>query len=165
ITGTQIADAAIGTAQIGTAQVDTLQIKGNAVTVPVNVYTAGTQTFPGTVTWQTIQTISIDSESQPISISASAFIKNAYNLNEGVRPSATLLRIIRAADSVVIYSVRLDPGVVDTATHYNCFSTTTLDSAPNAGTNTYRLEVQTEVGAGYIGITSNRGLFAIGVKR
>jgi len=66
----KIGDAAITTAKIGLAQVDTLQIAGNAVTIPVSAFSAGSVST-GSGGWVIVQSLDINADGAPISIFAS----------------------------------------------------------------------------------------------
>ncbi|MGO3282481.1 MAG: hypothetical protein ACTIKC_06800, partial [Psychrobacter sp.] len=86
----QIANGAIETAKIGEAQVDTLQLAEQAVIHPVIQYTAGSFRFYSIDTEETINTISLDAQGGPVSISFGFEQLSAPINSRGGSPVVTL---------------------------------------------------------------------------
>ena len=109
----------------GDAYIDTLQIKGNAVTLPVGAYSAGT------VGVGVIQTVTIASHGQPIFVNASAINVTGNNYY-------TIAFTIKR-DGVAIYS---SGNLLDGAFNANMADTFSfhLTDTPSSGSHTYTLE-------------------------
>ena len=91
ITSAKIDDLAVTSAKIGNAAVDTLQIAGDAVTIPVSSYTAGSVSLGSSSSWVTVQTATINPENAPVSLkfNATANIEvNEFEASTGGSTSA-----------------------------------------------------------------------------
>lgn len=101
ITGAKIAAGAIiaGDGIIANAAVETLQLAGQAVTIPVGAYTAGTSTQTGG-DWTTAQSATITSTGAPIMIMCSGIFVNgsaAYSMHFRVRRGSTTIWYVNNA--------------------------------------------------------------------
>lgn len=150
ITNAKIGDAQITNAKIGNAAVDTLQVAGNAVTVPVGVYTSGAAT--GT----TLQSASITCSGQPVMVAA-GFVAATPNTTQNTvylkRDGVTLA----TAQFTTITSDGLNPTGLTV-------SMPPIKDSPGAGTHTYTLELDGTSTVGYNNCKA-RGIVLMEVKR
>lgn len=156
-----IADATITTAKIGTAQVDTLQIAGQAVTIPVSAFTVGSiDAFNNTtVSWKTVQEITITATGNPIYISTSGSATQGSTPTQGTYNAQ--FRISRAPSS----------GGTPTALTTNSVGNPALNVTDNPANNTYNYFLQilnpfiTTAGGTVTPAISNRSMYALETKR
>ena len=123
ITTAKIGDAQITNAKIGTAAVDTLKIAGQAVTIPVSAYTAGSSGGGN------IQSASITSTGAPIFVIAS-YAWTGDDNNRGVRT-----RVLR--NGVEVY----DSGQVVAARGSGGLNSVSFRDTPGVGPHTYTVQV------------------------
>ena len=140
----QIAAAAIETAKIKNLNVTTATIAGNAVTIPVSSYTAGSVNT-GT-TWATIQTASITSTGSPIFILASAVYSSDYY---------SKFEIFRGATKIYTTPYGLDTNPTIGYSHPWAASIT---DTPGTGAVTYTVKA-------YYSVCTNRGLLLLETKK
>jgi len=156
-----IADATITTAKIGTAQVDTLQIAGQAVTIPVSAFTLASQAAFNntTVSWRTVQQLTIVASGNPIYITTSGSATQGTAVGIGTYNAS--FRISRAPSS----------GGTPTALTTNSVGNPALNITDNPASNTYNYFLQIlnpydTSGAGEVTPTiSNRSMYALETKR
>ncbi|MDQ5985864.1 MAG: hypothetical protein CSYNP_01581 [Syntrophus sp. SKADARSKE-3] len=149
----QIANAAIKTAKIDDLQVSTIKIAGNAVTIPVAEYTAGStfaQYNGGSVTLQTLTTTTFTG--QPILVMASCML-SPYN--ETV--TSYTFKIFR--DSTVIYEVT--PYLNSQA----IFLSVQIKDTPASGDHTYSMAITAVHQPDTALYAANRSLLAMEVKK
>lgn len=158
----KIANASIGTAQIINAAVDTLQIAGQAVTVPVSALTvAGIAIGTG---YTTVQQVTLDPSSSPVSIMFSAFLRFLPIANVNTSPSFRLTR-----NGTVIWSFEnaANDGFCWGGGWYIPLAFGVFDSSPVVGNNTYAMQVRKLSCSGNLGSVDfeNRYLQALATKR
>ena len=138
-------------AYIHNASVNTLKIAGNAVTVPVSAFTAGTFTNTQTNLWQSAQSISLTTSGSRVYITtAGQAVQAAFGESESVAP---LFRLTR--NGVELMASGSQPSM-------------SFSETPAAGTYTYALEVRTPFNGNIAvdgGGVSNRSIFVIETKR
>ena len=150
ITSAKIGYGEIKTAHIDDLQVDTLKIAGNAVTIPVSAYTAGSTGEGG------VQSASIWSTGAPIFVIASYAWQGNAN-NRGV-----ITRVLR--NGVVVY----DSGEVVTPHGSGGLNSVSFRDTPGAGHHAYTLQVLTFPYDGSVGgviYVSARSILLLEVKR
>lgn len=156
ITSAKIGDAQITSAKIGNAEVDTLKLAGQAVTIPVSVYTAGSIGAYGSA-GQTIQTLSITSTGAPIFVLATYAWSGDSN-NRGVRTE------IRRNGTTIYNSGEVVDRFGDGA---DVVSVACVDT-PGAGTHTYTVWSTTfayDGSSGGLVVATARTLLLLEVKR
>lgn len=149
ITNAKIGDAQITSAKIGTAEVDTLKLAGQAVTIPVNVYTSGSSGSYGSA-GTTLQTATITSTGAPI------FVFGSYSYQGDANNSG--MRTVIQRGSTVIY----DSGTKSTSNGTGSLVSVSVQDTPGAGSFTYYLISYPQNGL----VTANsRSLLLLEVKR
>lgn len=164
--------AVIAEAYLGTAAVGTLKIGENAVTVPVSVFTASSLTVPTGTRWATVQSVSINSDGQPISCVFSNTAR--FYVGDGAYQQGYTIRLrLKLNENIVIDSYIATSQLPYTKwTGGSEGSYSFIDSAaslvtpyfftPSSGSQTLTLEVN----GNYSGMSLfNRHVFALGVKR
>jgi hypothetical protein len=152
ITNAKIGTAAITSAKIGTAEVDTIKIAGNAVTVPVSAFTAGSVALSQAFVWETVQSVSITTSGSRVFVAtAGTALSVGYGDGDNAIP---IFRIARNGTEL------MRGGREAIALSYS--------DTPAAGTYTYALQMFTSdsgfsLGAGPI--ANNRSIFVIETKR
>jgi len=146
-----IKDAVITGGKIGNLQVDTLQLKGNAVTVPVSAYTAGTiNCDAGSNPGVTIQSVTLTvSGNNPVFINCSFMVEGADSHYHLLRGSTYLY----SADAYYTEDIYENTIPVPHAFSYT--------DTPSGGTYTYYLKVN----GGSSTNATCRSLFAMEVKK
>jgi hypothetical protein len=152
ITNAKIGTAAITSAKIGTAEVDTIKIAGNAVTVPVSAFTAGSVALNSALVWETVQSVSITTSGSRVFV-ATAGTAISVSFGDG----GNAIPIFRIARN----GVELMRGGREAIA-------LSFSDTPAAGTYTYELQMFSSdagfsLGAGPI--ASNRSIFVIETKR
>jgi hypothetical protein len=79
----QIGNAAITTAKIGALAVNSLQIAGNAVTIPIGIYTNTARNITTTLAWITLISTNMPASTVPVSTNFDVVIKRTLTYNLG----------------------------------------------------------------------------------
>jgi len=155
-----IAALAVTSAKIGLLAVNTLHVAGNAITLPVSAYTAGTQALSSTLV--TVQSLVMACTGDPVEI---IFSCSAYNLDGG-EANATIyqIRIIRtvAGTPTTIHDTTPTNGL---SVDYNEAIQVSFTFKDSPGTYEATYAVQMRLTSSGSITTMYRSMFAISVKK
>lgn len=151
ISNAKIANAAITTAKIGVAQVDTLRLAGQAVTIPVSAYTAGST---GETWGANVQSASIASTGAPI------FVIASYSWRGGDNDAQLQTIVLR--NHVVVYNSGTVFTLSSAGSSGGLISVSITDT-PGVGSHTYTVQVL-RISGGLISVSA-RSLLLLEVKR
>lgn len=152
----------VKTGNIDDLAVTTLKIAGNAVTVPVGVFSSGSVTTDGSGSEVTVQSVSIDPSSCPVSLVFSFTLISDTNNNS----TAYTVRLKKNGTTVVTYTLPVteNPGSIPTTYAIRIpFSACYVDASPASGTNIYLVSLAD--GSSGTGTATMRSMTAIGLKK